>query len=157
MKLKEKLSVLRTEQGLTQNELALKVNVSRQSIYKWERGTATPTTENLISLSRLYGVPLDELISEGPPVAAEPEAPPASGKRWAKIAVCLLLSAVAVITIWSVVFKGSEAPGDKIVWTDDITPEYIDPAEVIPFDGEVKMIDDGVIQFGGTVPGRASD
>ena len=147
MELKEKLAVLREKQGLSQGEIAEKINVSRQTVYKWERGTAVPSTENLILLGELYGISLDELANgdlwpeEEPAtavaVAEEPDAPPEPRKRWAKImggavlAVCLLLVTIAaVITIWSAVFKKPEEPKDSIIRTDDIEPEYIDPAEV---------------------------
>lgn len=174
MGLKEKLAELRSGQGLTQGELTAKINVSRQTVYKWERGIAVPSAENFIALGRLYGVPLEELVNgerqpeEGPPVAVaeEPGAPPpvegeAPGKRGRSIAAaiglgaCLLVVVIAsVITIWSTVFK---KPEKTIIKTEDMEPDYIDPAELAPFNGEVNMIDDGTIQFGGTVNGRASD
>lgn len=65
MELKEKLVMLRREQGLTQDELAQKVGVTRQAVSKWERGVIAPSTVNLIALGRLYGVPLDDLANSG--------------------------------------------------------------------------------------------
>ena len=62
MELYENLAHLRKEAGLSQQDLAERLNVSRQTISKWELGTALPSTENLIRLSRLYGVPLDFLV-----------------------------------------------------------------------------------------------
>lgn len=64
MKIEEKLVCLRKKSGLTQAELAEKMNVSRQAISRWEVGAATPATENLKSLSELYGVPLDYLLND---------------------------------------------------------------------------------------------
>ena len=60
-KISEKLCELRREHGMSQEELAEKLLVSRQAISKWERGEALPDTENLIALARLYEVSLDEL------------------------------------------------------------------------------------------------
>ena len=57
-----KLYQLRKRSGISQEELAEKLNVSRQAISKWERGEALPDTDNLISISKLYGVSLDELV-----------------------------------------------------------------------------------------------
>ncbi len=62
MELYENLARLRKEAGLSQQDLAERLDVSRQSISKWELGTALPSTENLIGLSRLYGVSLDYLV-----------------------------------------------------------------------------------------------
>lgn len=65
MKLDEKLVHLRKEKGLTQLELAEAMNVSRQAVSKWEAGGTLPSTENLRSLSELYGVSVDYLLNEG--------------------------------------------------------------------------------------------
>ena len=64
MECREKLIRLRKKQGLTQLELAEAVNVSRQAISKWEVGIATPSIENLRSLSTFYGVPVDLLLND---------------------------------------------------------------------------------------------
>ena len=61
MELKEKLVALRKEKGLTQSAVAEKLDVSRQAISRWESGIALPSTDNLKSLSALYGVPVDTI------------------------------------------------------------------------------------------------
>ena len=61
---KDKLVSLRKGKGLSQLELAEILNVSRQSISRWEVGTSVPTMEKLIALSKLYDIPLDELIHQ---------------------------------------------------------------------------------------------
>ena len=53
----------RKNSGLSQEELAERIGVSRQAVSKWERSEASPDTDNLIALARLYGVTLDELIN----------------------------------------------------------------------------------------------
>ena len=63
MKLCEKLYELRRTAGLSQEELAEKLNVSRQAVSKWENGAAQPELSKLVELSRLYGVSVDELLS----------------------------------------------------------------------------------------------
>jgi transcriptional regulator with XRE-family HTH domain len=70
MDLKKKLSQLRKEKGLTQLELAEALQVSRQAVSRWEVGTAVPTLDNLVSLSEVYGVPLDDLIQNETTVPA---------------------------------------------------------------------------------------
>ena len=60
-----RLYELRKKSGLSQEELAEKLGISRQSISKWERAEASPDTDNLILLAKLYGITLDELIMGG--------------------------------------------------------------------------------------------
>ena len=62
MKLCEKLYKLRRAAGLSQEELAEKLTVSRQAVSKWENGAAQPELSKLVELSRLYGVSVDELL-----------------------------------------------------------------------------------------------
>lgn len=64
MKLEEKLVSLRKANGLSQIELAEKMNVSRQAVSRWEVGASVPSIENLKFLSELYGVSIDCLINE---------------------------------------------------------------------------------------------
>ncbi len=53
---------LRKKNGLSQEELAAKLGLSRQAVSKWERAEASPDTDNLICLAKLYGVSLDDLL-----------------------------------------------------------------------------------------------
>lgn len=59
-----KLMELRKSRGWSQEELGDKINVTRQTISKWELGTTTPELEKLIELSRLFGISIDELVKE---------------------------------------------------------------------------------------------
>ena len=68
-----KLYELRKKHHLSQEELAEKLGVSRQAISKWECGDALPDTDNLISISKLYGVSLDELVGNTPNQPREDE------------------------------------------------------------------------------------
>ena len=56
----------RKKSGLSQEELASKIGVSRQAVSKWERAEASPDTDNLILLAKVYGVTLDELLTGDP-------------------------------------------------------------------------------------------
>ena len=62
MEFQEKLYTLRKQQGLSQEELANIVGVSRQAVQKWEAGTARPDLDNLMALAQFFGVTLDELV-----------------------------------------------------------------------------------------------
>lgn len=63
MKFNERLIKLRKAKGLSQEELGYELNVTRQTISKWELGESTPEMEKLIQISNFFGVSVDELIS----------------------------------------------------------------------------------------------
>ena len=58
-----RLIELRKKNGLSQEELANRLGLSRQAVSKWERAESSPDTDNLICLAKLYGVSLDELLN----------------------------------------------------------------------------------------------
>lgn len=60
----EKLQKLRKEAGLSQEEFADQMGVSRQAVSKWERDSGYPETEKIIHMSRLFNVTLDYLLNE---------------------------------------------------------------------------------------------
>lgn len=64
MQLKDKLQLLRKQNGYSQEQLADKVGVARQTLSKWENGQAVPELDNLISLSNLYGIAIDRMVKE---------------------------------------------------------------------------------------------
>ena len=63
MELCQKLSYLRVELSMSQFTVAEALHVSRQAISQWERGEVLPSLENLIHLSKLYQISLDELLN----------------------------------------------------------------------------------------------
>lgn len=75
MPLGQRLAALRKSQGLTQEQLAELLNVSRQAVSKWESGAAIPETEKLIRLSEIYHCTLDQLVRGDEPPAKEPQPP----------------------------------------------------------------------------------
>ena len=62
IKLADRIVALRKENGYSQEVLAEKLGLSRQSISKWERAEASPDTDNLIALAQVYNMTLDELL-----------------------------------------------------------------------------------------------
>lgn len=64
MKLNEKILTLRKKMGLSQEELAEKLNVSRQAVSRWEVGSAQPDASNVLQLSKLFGVTADYLLND---------------------------------------------------------------------------------------------
>lgn len=56
------LKLMRTRMGMTQEEVAEQVGVSRQAVAKWEKGESLPDIESCVHLADLFGVPLDMLV-----------------------------------------------------------------------------------------------
>lgn len=64
MKFNENLIELRKKQGISQEELGDKLNVTRQTVSKWELGLTKPDIDKLAEMSKIFGVTVDELINE---------------------------------------------------------------------------------------------
>lgn len=64
MKIEEKLQLLRKQNGLSQEQLADKLGIARQTVSKWETGQAVPELNALVLLSDLYGVTIDRMVKE---------------------------------------------------------------------------------------------
>lgn len=62
--LKDNIKAIRKSKGLSQEELAIKLNVVRQTISKWEQGLSVPDSEMLISISEVFETPISTLLGE---------------------------------------------------------------------------------------------
>ena len=60
----EKIARLRKGNGLSQEQLAEMLGISRQTVSKWENGTSDPSTSNLLALAKLYDVSAEEILSK---------------------------------------------------------------------------------------------
>ena len=126
MDLKAKLVQLRKEQGLTQLELAEKLNVSRQAVSRWELGTAAPSIENLMALRALFGVSLDDLLCaeatepdrDAPVRAPAQEERPRRAGRW--VWICALALAVIAIGILAAALAGRSSPRPENIWGTEV-------------------------------------
>jgi len=76
MTLGEKIHILRKQSGMSQEQLAERITVSRQAISKWELGESLPDIDNVIQISRVFDVSTDYLLKQGASVytANEPTA-----------------------------------------------------------------------------------
>ena len=110
MKLSEKILYYRKKAGLSQEELAGRVGVSRQAVSKWELGDAAPEVDKLRALAREFGVTVDELLSEEAPREPEQAPPPrhspTAGRlgrmvgRWGWLAgVYIALSGLGIVLV----------------------------------------------------------
>lgn len=65
MTLGDKIQVLRKKEGLSQEDLAEKIGVSRQAVSRWEMGQSVPEIEKLLTLSEIFKVSTDDLLKDG--------------------------------------------------------------------------------------------
>ena len=84
MEFNNKLYELRKQKGFSQEELANRLNVSRQTVSKWEVGDSTPDMEKLVAMSDLFGISLDELVLDKSPDPA-PVVQPAKSELYSEI------------------------------------------------------------------------
>ena len=136
-----RLQALRRARGLTQEDLAAELNVSRQAVSKWESGRGYPEMEKILYICRRYGVSMDSLFDEeapaGDPPAEEPAQPPAPqslgralgsfvenlspANRWAGIGS--LVGMTALLGLCALYLKGGgsgEMTEMTILWTGAI-------------------------------------
>lgn len=72
----EKMLAARKQRGMTQEELAERIGVSRQALAKWESGETVPDIERAASAAAILGIPLDELVEKKEPEKVVPGPPP---------------------------------------------------------------------------------
>ena len=62
--LNENIKTIRKSKGLSQEELAVKLNVVQQTVSKWEKGQSDPSTTNLIALAKIFNITPEEMLKE---------------------------------------------------------------------------------------------
>ena len=135
----KKLSFLRKQRGMTQMELAEKLDISRQAVSRWERGTAEPSTENLVSIGKLFDVTVDTLINEdiqlqnGPAVqtaAAEDTTGDKGRYSIARLIGIVMFTIILVLTVFIFMRNGQKGSSEQNpIDIDDMEREMIDPNE----------------------------
>lgn len=154
MKLEEKLIVLRKQNGLSQLDLAEKLDVSRQAVSRWETGAAMPSTENLLCLQSIYDISLDALLNEeeeqltrrnaqpessreetsqeeSPQENSAPEAP--KWFRWRRLLALLMAANLLLLgTLIYLLYTGRQS--DDILDIDELEREevYVPPENRFP-------------------------
>lgn len=112
----QRLYGLRKGRGMSQEQLAERIGVSRQTISKWETGQSTPDLEKLTALAECFGVTLDALAGRAEPAQTPPETPPEVPTRrkarlLAGISLCTLgLVCLIVSVAASLLFPQAMAP-----------------------------------------------
>ena len=98
MNIVKRIHQIRQQKNLTQEQLASDLAISRQAVSKWESGKAIPDIENLMYISNLYDVSLDELI-KGDNKVSQKIVADVSAKKWHKLSI-LFFAALLVYIIW---------------------------------------------------------
>lgn len=124
--LSEKIYSLRRKSGLSQEQLAEKIGVSRQAISKWEGGLSTPELEKLKALSEFFHVSIDELTSDQAadvfPDHTGPEAPAADSRgRGVKIGICLCLIGAICLILFGVFMMILPSSAERLSGSATIT------------------------------------
>ena len=124
--LSENIKAIRKSKGLSQQELAIKLNVVRQTISKWEQGLSVPDSDMLISLSEVLETPVSTLLGETVTEAEVDNLKAISEKlevinlqlaqrkttrrkiiRWLLVSLCAIISMIfAALIIWSSPYLG---------------------------------------------------
>lgn len=122
MEFNEKLQELRKSKGLTQEELAKELFVSRTAISKWESGRGYPSIDSLKEISRFFRVTIDELICPDEMIiAAENEKRETIGKYTSL--VCGLLDILTALLLFLPVFgNGEKSTAVPLFGVTDINP-----------------------------------
>ena len=120
MDLGQRLKQLRAEKHLSQETVAFELNVSRQAVAKGENNASKPSTTNLMAICDLYGISLDELISnKSDELSAEQTEPNKSKVKTAIVILSvvggILLILSVILTVWT---KRMSVPDNIIGYAD---------------------------------------
>ncbi len=107
MEFNEKLQELRKSRGLTQEELAKELYVSRTAVSKWESGRGYPNIESLKELSHYFSVSIDELICSDEIIAAAENEKRETVKKYTAL-ICGLLDILTALLLFIPVFGNGE-------------------------------------------------
>ncbi len=110
MEFNEKLQALRTNENLTQEELAEKLYVSRAAISKWESGRGYPSIDSLKVIAKHFHVTIDELICGDEMVSLAEQSIKESGRKYTTL-ICGILDCLIILLFFLPVFGDSGASG----------------------------------------------
>lgn len=136
---RDNLCQLRKLNGLSQEELAEKVNVSRQTLSKWESGESAPDLERAAALAEVFGVTLDDLVNYESTV--EGLSPPPRGKHIFGVATVGEKGQIVLPAAARKIF-GID-PGDRLLVLGDETQGLALMRESVIFERLVKPFLDG--------------
>jgi transcriptional regulator with XRE-family HTH domain len=121
MSISEKLKQARAETDLTQEVIAEKVGVSRQSVHNWENGKSYPDITSVIALSDVYNISLDSLLKGDTNMIEHLEEGTGKGKKVKYVIVSILALAVVMVGIW----LSFALLGTSLRWYIDLPSLYL--------------------------------
>lgn len=134
MSITQNIRKIRASKGISQETMAEWLQVSRQTISKWENGQAQPSADNLFRLSQVLDVPIDALVKDDwtPPeeetseiqVAEVPAEVPIHRSRNYRLWILLAAIVLAVIVLVSVFFP--RKPLEDVIHSTELEGEIID-------------------------------
>ena len=137
----KKISALRKDKGLSQEELAEALFVSRQTVSKWERGQSLPDADNITSMCAFFGVSADELLgcsttTSQPSEAVQPQdtlpEQPVKKRLWLKILIISVVCFFALMGVMcTIVFVFALTLEDDTILLSRIIPMVCVMAAVI--------------------------
>lgn len=119
--LSEKLYKLRKNSGLSQEQLAEQLNVSRQAISKWESGTAVPESEKLITISNYFGVSVDYLLKDDEEDKAKVTDSTIEEKPKMIAGIIICIAGILSMVIWGLLSIFSPEASDQVSDSSMIT------------------------------------
>ena len=112
MALSNKLYSLRKKSGLSQEQLAEQLNVSRQAISKWESGHSTPESEKLLIISEFFNVSIDYLLKDENTLNQNTYSPKEGLKRKFGLTICLV--GIICLLVWGIISILSPSVSNQI-------------------------------------------
>jgi len=142
------LSALRKDKGLTQAELAVKLNYSDKAVSRWERGDTLPDISVLYELCSFYNITLDDLVSDSPIVREEEKVYDKNSlayKIWATLlSVSIVWLAATLLFIYSNVSGDNEYFWMAFVWAVPVMCLVLKVAGRGVLNNVLKVINDSV-------------
>lgn len=140
MDLSEKILTLRKAKGLTQEELAEKLNVSRQSVSKWESAQAVPELDKIVAMSAVFDATTDYLLKSSEiedlsvkteMLEKQQEQMLVREQRQKKIRMCVLYGIVIYLVYFAVYFMERGLIWNHVFWETDMNWSAIVIAEFL--------------------------
>ncbi|MEG0895594.1 MAG: helix-turn-helix transcriptional regulator [Oscillospiraceae bacterium] len=123
MALSEKIYMLRKKSGLSQEQLAERLNVSRQAISKWESGNSIPENEKLLAISNYFNVSLDYLLKDGEQFNDKPQVEQnvqSDNNQWI-MGIIVCVGGVVCLIVWGLLSILNPMVSDRMSESSMIT------------------------------------
>ena len=104
MNISEKIKKIRNSENLTQEQFAEKISVSRNAVAKWETNRGYPDIQNLITISEIFNISLDELV-KGDIKVKDKIISESSSKKWHFLVVLYLIAIIIYIFYFFIFHK----------------------------------------------------